>query len=361
MALFARLAAATTFECPELPNIPPPQNISQLHPFHVGIVMAAGDSITAGFSARSNLDEARDISWDIGRGYNDQMTLPYLLSRYNPHVEGASIKRVLPKDVAHLPHGDYHPDTDNLNVAESMGSANLGSLDEEWGYLTTASKKYADFDDQWKVLTVWMMANDFDGDCNGPVEESAHYKVWESKVDEFLTNVTASWSKIYINLVSTLDLSNIHRIQQSRAGCKLVHKLIDEGGCIDYGNSTQMQMLDRNIHWLNTRQHKFAQDWQTKLKSAGRTDVAVVAQPFMEGIGSKFGSSFISKLDCFHPTAKAHEMLAIGLWDSMLCHDRATQCGIEVTETIAITCPTESSVFYTGDDVMPVHHGSWVV
>jgi phospholipase B1 len=353
VGILFQAALAGKFDCPALPPVPAPQDITQLHPSHVGIVMAVGDSITAAFTARSDLNEARDISWAIGEGSATNLTLPYMLSQYSAKVEGASTKAVLPRDVTNLPHNDYHPDTDNLNVAESEGSARRGSFDEEWAFLESASKKYSDFADQWKVLTVWMMANDFDGDCDGFVEESSHYKLWEGKVDEFLTNVTSTWSKIYINLVSTLDLSNIHRIQQSRLGCKVVHKLIDEGGCIDYGNSTQMAMLDRNIHWLNTRQHKFAQDWQDKLKSQGRKDVAVVSQPFMEGIGSQFDWTFLSELDCFHPSAKAHQMLAIGLWDSMLCHDRATQCGIHVTTDIPVTCPTVDSVFYTGDDVIP--------
>ncbi len=49
------------------------------------------------------------------------------------------------------------------------------------------------------------------------------------------------------------------------------------------------------------------------------SDVAVVVQPFMEGVGAALDLSFLNTLDCFHPSAKAHEDRGVGLWNSMLC------------------------------------------
>ena len=40
-------------------------------------------------------------------------------SRETPKLEGMSTTPVLPKDIAHMPHNDYHPATDHLNFAES--------------------------------------------------------------------------------------------------------------------------------------------------------------------------------------------------------------------------------------------------
>jgi len=44
--------------------------------------MALGDSITAAFAVRATLLEGRDISWSVGTGTADNVTLPFLLSRY---------------------------------------------------------------------------------------------------------------------------------------------------------------------------------------------------------------------------------------------------------------------------------------
>ena len=102
------------WKCPsvELPPAPA-SNISQLHPGHVRIAMAMGDSITAAFAARASLFEGRDLSWAIGSGAPDQITLPWLLSFYSnttsQPLAGSSTKAVFPAGITHLPHGDYHP------------------------------------------------------------------------------------------------------------------------------------------------------------------------------------------------------------------------------------------------------------
>lgn len=348
-------AGGSLFNCPKLPEIPPPKDITELHPSHVSIVMAVGDSITAAFTARSTLAEARDISWSIGQGKADQLTLPWLISQYSPKVEGQSTKAVLPNDVFHLPHGDYHPKTDNLNVAESSGAANRGSYDEQWAYLTEATKKYKDFDTRWKVLTNFMFANDVCGMCSKNASQDHHYKHWVEKTDEFLTNVTSTYKNIYVNLVSMLDLSNIHRIQKSKAYCSIEHRtILQECGCIDRGNATELAMLDNNIHNFNRRLHQFAADWRVKLQQMNRTDIAIVTQIANEGIGKKLDASFLSRLDCFHPAARGHQALGVGLWNSMLCTgDRKNRCGSVFRPDLPPVCPTEKSVFYTGPDVIP--------
>jgi phospholipase B1 len=356
------VAEAGLFDCPALTEeIPAPRNISELHPSHVSIVMAVGDSITAAFSARSDIYEARNLSWAAGVGAEDQLTLPWLLEQYSPKVEGQSTKAVIPNGITHLPHGDYHPRYDGLNVAESSGAAHLGSNDEQWGLLMQQKDKYEDFDNRWKVLTYWMFANDVCGMCDVEAAASDTYKQWEKKTDEFLANVTSTFKNTYVNLVSMLDLSQIHRIQHSKIGCTIEHELIlQECGCIDRGDPTELDTLDRNIHFMNGRLHQFAVDWQKKLRDQGREDIAVVAQWGFEGIGATLDSTFLSKLDCFHPSALAHQSLAVGLWNSMLCggrddvEQRRQRCGIAFAPDTKPLCPTKDSVFYTGPDVVPV-------
>ena len=58
------------------------------------------------------------------RGYltpRRHITLPFLMQQYNARqtIEGMSTKKVLPNDITKLPHNDYHPKSDHLNVAES--------------------------------------------------------------------------------------------------------------------------------------------------------------------------------------------------------------------------------------------------
>lgn len=331
-------------------KVPPPKDISELHPSHVSLVMAVGDSITAAFSARNNLDEARDISFSGGVGSASHVTLPWLLTQYSGKVEGAATKAVFPKNAIDLPHGDYHSKTDEMNVAQSMGAAFEGSLEEQWALLESNFGKYANFEKRWKVMTVWMFANDVCGMCKYPAENSQLYSTWQSKMTTFLDEATSKLNNTYINLLSMLDLSHINRIQQSDWLCKFMHNsLFEECGCVDRGSKEELKMLDLNIAVMNNRSAKFAQDYTKKLHDQGRRDIAVVYHDFAEGVGPELDKHFLSRLDCFHPAAEAHQDLAAALWNSMLCHDRDAHCGqTGYKRGLKPVCPTVNSTFYTG-------------
>jgi len=128
-------SAASRFNCTTYDAPPKPTHVKDLNPANVDIVMAMGDSITAAFAIRGTLFEGRDISWSIGEGTADHVTLPYFIRQYNPSVQGQSTKAVIPHDIQHMPHNDYHPETDNLNVAESEGAVHDKSLEEQWGFI----------------------------------------------------------------------------------------------------------------------------------------------------------------------------------------------------------------------------------
>lgn len=144
-------------------------------------------------------------------------------------------------------------------------------------------KDYPNFDSSWKVLTVWMTANDVMDHCDYDINGTDYLNNWVSKHDELLTNITTSTSNIYINLISTLDLSYIHRVQQTTPYCKNLHKyIINEGKCLDRKNTTEVQLdqLDHNIQVMNGELHKLAAKWYTKLEDQNRKDVAIQMQPF---------------------------------------------------------------------------------
>jgi hypothetical protein len=67
------------FNCEVAKPATPAANVTRLHPADIGFTIALGDSITAAFAARSTLLEDRDLSWSIGKGSDDQLTLPRLL------------------------------------------------------------------------------------------------------------------------------------------------------------------------------------------------------------------------------------------------------------------------------------------
>lgn len=152
-----------------------------------------------------------------------------------------------------------------------------------------------------------MTANDFCGECHNDLNGTDYLKNWVSKTDELLTNLTATTKNIYVNLISTLNLSDVHRLQQTTLYCKELHaKVLDECGCLDRANPDQLQMIDHNVHLANAELHKLAQKHQTSLSESNRIDMAVVVQPFLENTGPEIGIEFLNDLDCFHPSTTGH-------------------------------------------------------
>lgn len=357
-------AIALAPSCPTVEIPPLPTKVSQLHPGHVTLVMAMGDSITAGFAASGvSLYESREISWSIGEGRTSGQygtTLPLLLGAFTNQtvtghsLEGASTKEVLPKDVTKLPHDDYHPATDHLNVAESEGAVLLGSLAEQWTFLTKALAQYADAAKRWKVLTLFMVANDSCDQCDAPVSD-AFLQEWTNRTRHLFDSVAAhpNLTRTYINVVPLLNLSSVARVQRESVWCRIKHAVIKECGCITpKATSQQLAQVDANVHTLNSQLHALVAEQMGKLRASGRQDLAFVVQPFLEGAGSRLDLPFLSSLDCFHPSESAHSDLAVGLWNSMLCHERPTLCGAGGATfpqpNLTATCPSSSSIFYTG-------------
>lgn len=96
LALLVVVGAQQPFPCQDFTVPPPPKTIHYLHPAHVSIVLAMGDSITAAFAARGTLMESRDISWSAGVGTPTQLTMPYMINQYAAKagtvLEGMSVR-----------------------------------------------------------------------------------------------------------------------------------------------------------------------------------------------------------------------------------------------------------------------------
>ena len=90
-------AVGSHFTCPAISKHETPTTVHRLTPSDIKIIAALGDSVTTGFGARSKsivdlFVEFRDISWSIGgKGkLEEATTLPNILKKYNPLVQGFS-------------------------------------------------------------------------------------------------------------------------------------------------------------------------------------------------------------------------------------------------------------------------------
>ena len=141
--------------------------VHSLRPSDIKLIGAFGDSLTAGLGACATilpemLSEYRGVSWSIG-GDNDfekTLTMPNILKKFSPQLTGYSI-------------GDniLYSKGNELNRAVS-GDRASDLANQAAGYLDMLkSSKYIDYWNEWKVLTVFIGANDL---CESCKQDDSH-------------------------------------------------------------------------------------------------------------------------------------------------------------------------------------------
>jgi len=283
--------------CDPVPT-PRPNNISELTPYWVEIVAAMGDSISAGFAAKSTnlwgLKEFRGLSWSIG-GDDEVLTFPNFLSEFTRKpLYGQS-----------LGEGDRHELEDHLNAAISGALVQDMVAQAEW--LMNKMQQYLTedkYNNAWKTVTIWIGGNNLCRYCHNPEMHSPQQYYNSLKMAlNFLSQVP----KMFVSLVHNIDVTELDKF--STGLCPLLHRY----ACpCPTSSDPEIRAIIRNV----------TREYNEKISLIGqefrhiRDDFAVVVQPFLKD--SKIpDETYLSPADCFHPSAKAHAALAVGLWNTV--------------------------------------------
>uniref|UniRef100_A0A7S3CZ62 Uncharacterized protein n=1 Tax=Palpitomonas bilix TaxID=652834 RepID=A0A7S3CZ62_9EUKA len=152
------------FNCTPLSPPPAPaQDVRSIHPHDVKVMMAMGDSITAGFGMHEKyifdgIQEYRGDVYSIG-GNGDVASGTYTIPNFFEAVTGSkplgySKGQEAPWGAADF---NYHnPDVDQLDAAQS--GALTPQLDGQVDYLIKQlhATDGVDFDNDWKILTIFI-------------------------------------------------------------------------------------------------------------------------------------------------------------------------------------------------------------
>jgi len=339
--------------------------------------MAMGDSITAAFAASSigarssaltaeallkkhhNLTagvgeapfEFRQLSFAGGKGSDDHHTLPYFLSHYNSSLTGFGSSRTLPQ----LPSTGYkYEDADALNVA--LSNTHSWQLAQQVEELKKQTGSITDFDSRWKFLTIMVGANDLcDGNaapgtgfeaCDGnAAHATALVDRYEHYLRSALTSIRDSYNRIVIQLVSLFSVASVPQARAKNWWCKLRSATVNECNCIDRTAEgltweEQLASFHNTNKLLNERIQKLTLEFNLQ-----RPDFAVINSVALQDQAIP-DISFLSKLDCFHPSDHAHGAVATVLWNGLFQKERAP--GPLDASTPAF-CPTSESVIYVGE------------
>jgi len=314
-----------------LPPAPPATNVRRLRPQDVKVVMAVGDSISAGFGMHAphayNLSHFQDMLveyrgdvFSIG-GNTGSYTLPNYLKKYNPNILGASVGSSLPLDYVQWKNHaiqPFDPQITHLNGAQSGATVEdvPAQIDYIAQQLRTTYSKSVDLANDWKILTIFIGANNLCDACKNHTHSQPDF--FEQQLRNVLDKVHSQIPRVFVNIMLLFNISQVWDVMMSSSYCELAVKYFttSECGCLtDHSTPVQRTAMDIFGAEYNKRMYKIEADWTAKNLS----DFAVVVQPCLEKLPIKQGGvEFLSALDCFHPSADADTAFSIGLWNNML-------------------------------------------
>jgi phospholipase B1 len=279
---------------------------SAVHPSQIECFGVLGDSITAGFSMisgspRADFIEYRDQVFSIGRK-PDYKTLPNIFHDFYPSLNlSASCASNYETLV------DYnHRSSQDCNVA--ISGALSDRLVDMWGDLLFQWNN-RNCTRKWKVLTVMIGANDICAYClTGYNQTISNYM---NNVRQLHDQIYRDTQNVFINYVSLFDVSVVMDWQNPK--CDIVHLLINECPCI-LGRNRQRDAREKVgalYQDMNAALYPYI-----KSLDGERDDIIVRVQPILENF-QVYNQSYLSTLDCFHPSAFANMVMGTILWNNM--------------------------------------------
>mmetsp|Transcript_72563 Transcript_72563/g.222216 ORF Transcript_72563/g.222216 Transcript_72563/m.222216 type:complete len:443 (-) Transcript_72563:207-1535(-) len=316
-----RNVSQVSFPCAAVaPAIPAPRSARELHPAHVGGVMALGDSVSAAFTAVHALPlEFRGLSAAVGEGGADQPTLPWILRHFSPRLVGASRGWQIPELVHTLAYAN--PGNDRLNAA--LSGAETVDLPAEVQYLQRrATELFKPTPDaHWKVLTIFIGFNDLcpPRACTRDLaqRQGVATRIYQQLDQLFSQHLLPNFTKLYVNLVTLFMVSSVGPVDRPSWLCGAKQAAFHECRCVfdKQPNQTAAETAEF-LNWTTVQANREIEAIAAKYDGV-REDVAV---NLVDGFRNQNvpDRSFVSDLDCFHPTAKAHAVMAVSIWNAML-------------------------------------------
>ncbi|XP_018599077.2 phospholipase B1, membrane-associated-like [Scleropages formosus] len=324
-----------------------PTSVHKLRPGDIKVVAALGDSITAGYGAKSKnifqlKIEYRGVSWNIGGDQNLESvtTLPNILREFNPLLRGFSVGQGSKKK--------------GLNMAVS--GAKASQVPGQVQNLIQAMKdsKEIDFEKDWKLITLFIGGNDLcqyclDQNNLSPQNYSHHLR---QSLDLLYRNVP----RVMVNVLELLQIEGLRRIKSGTLGCSLVQRNMCPCILIPSEDSIELNEMKR----INREYQAETELLISQGRYDVREDFTVVIQPFFQNsiiplsVDGTPDLSYFSA-DCFHFSERGHAEMAIALWNNMLEPVGRKQTFNNFTyDRNKIKCPSEAQPYiYTRMNSLP--------
>ncbi|CAI2164337.1 9657_t:CDS:2 [Funneliformis geosporum] len=335
-------------QCPKLtPRKVPPKSVHDLRVDDIEIIMALGDSITAGFGAKEQnpkkpidfhkFDENRGVSFVMG-GDPGAVTIANFIKYYSPLLKGPSVGDHLVELCYGIvcPPFQYKPEQDRLNAAQSGMMAS--NLTMELIYLLKQLYKepIQDVLKSYKYLNLFIGSNDICLRCSNKLP-------WLS-IEQFenylLTTLEIIREKIpntIINLLGVFNVSQVYELTRDEKYCRLRRVIGDYECSCAYMPGALGDLNRKKMDETAMEYNKAIQNVVNYYASKHSDSFAVMYQPFDLDLLT-FPVDGLSSLDCFHPSLKSHEFIAKIFWNNLVLPSSKRGGPIVWNDNVGIRC-----------------------
>jgi len=327
------------FDCPSVPAPAPATKVTQLHPGNIKVVMAVGDSISAGFAMKGWPAEYRGLVFSMGgdkyvSDFSDDLalTIPNFLKHYSPNLNGQSFGESVP-----LTKGTY------LNGAVSGAKVEdlPGQIDYVVYTATTTYKNAIDWQNDWKLLTIFIGANNL---CISCESNRGSPKYFQEQLDAAISQIQKTIPRVFVNVITIFNISGVWVAGQTKEYCEVIWEDlgVDECPCLIAHGDSGRQTMDNNAMAYNSISQVLAQKYSSQ--NTGNSNFTVVVQPGLSGYNiSLWGETVLSDLDCFHPNWLANAAFSLSIWNNMFQPIGHKANNLD-PNNIEFICPTVTSV-----------------
>ncbi|XP_039916279.1 phospholipase B1, membrane-associated isoform X2 [Hirundo rustica] len=335
----------TNVPCPDrVPSDTVPVSVHNLKPADIRVIAALGDSLTAANGAGSRrhdvldvLTQYRGLSWSVGGNENISTvtTLPNILREFNPSLVGYSI-------------GTGTQNSIDAALNQAVAGAIAEDVPGQVRKLVDRMKNDTriDFQNDWKLITLFIGGNDLCKFCENPVRHSPENYTYSIQIALDLLHQEVP--RAYVNLVTLLSIASLRELHASQNNScpKLLMRVLCPCVINPKDNSNELKKLI----YFNRRYQERTRQLVESGRYDTKEDFTVVMQPFMTNMempktqeGWPDDSYFAP--DCFHFSQKAHSQLARALWNSMLEPVGEKTDSQPMEGEIVLKCPSEAEPF----------------